>query len=84
MRFYNLVLASSSAPAYLKSAADWVVDPKLIKGRMKFCRLIFRKMAAVDEAFALTTFHSNAQYFHPIARRLIEKVRCSFTCWSQR
>jgi leukotriene-A4 hydrolase len=78
LRFYNLVLASSSASTYLKSAADWVVDPKLIKGRMKFCRPVFRKMADVDKEFALATFRSNAQFFHPIARRLIERVRCLF------
>jgi len=73
LRFYNLVLVSSSASKYLKSAADWVVDPNLIKGRMKFCRPTFRKIADVDEEFARATFRSNAQFFHPIARRLIEK-----------
>lgn len=73
-RFYNLVLSSSSAKTYLKGAAEWVVDPKLIKGRMKFCRPTFRSMADVDKEFARATFRSNSQFFHPIARRLIEKV----------
>lgn len=73
-RFYNLVLAPSSGSEFLKGAAEWVVDPKLIKGRMKFYRPTFRGMASVDKEFARATFRSNAQFFHPIARRLIEKA----------
>ena len=74
LRFYNLVLVSSSASKYLKSAADWVVDPNLIKGRMKFCRPIFRAVYKVDQRLSVAVFSKSKDAFHPIARKLIEKV----------
>lgn len=77
LRFYNLVLASSSASEYLQGAAKWLVEgPNGVKGRMKFCRPVFKALGQVDSDFAKNTFRSNAQFFHPIARKLIEKVIC--------
>lgn len=75
LRFYSLVLTSSSASTFIQSAAEWLVDPKALKGRMKFCRPVFKAIRNVDANFAKATWRSNAQFFHPIARRLIEKVR---------
>jgi leukotriene-A4 hydrolase len=44
-------------------------------GRMKFCRPIFRSVGRVDNKLAKEVFGKSKDAFHPIARRLIEKVR---------
>ncbi|KAF8308712.1 zincin, partial [Clavulina sp. PMI_390] len=79
-RFYMLVLAAKpSAPdggaaRWVYDAGQWVADPKMIKGRMKFCRPIFRSMGKVgDGEYAKRVWRENQVYFHPIARRLIDK-----------
>jgi len=55
LRFYQLALASNS---YVQEAADWVVGAKefgTIKGRMKFCRPIFRyQMLFIIFVFSVT------------------------------
>jgi leukotriene-A4 hydrolase len=43
-------------------------------GRMKFCRPIFRAVHAVNPDLAREVFSKSKEAFHPIARRLIEKV----------
>jgi hypothetical protein len=43
-------------------------------GRMKFCRPIFKAVGQVDSALAKEVFEKSKEAFHPIARRLIEKV----------
>jgi leukotriene-A4 hydrolase len=43
-------------------------------GRMKFCRPIFRMASQVDKALAQEVFKGSKDAFHPIARRMIEKV----------
>ncbi|KAF8329109.1 leukotriene-A4 hydrolase [Cantharellus anzutake] len=78
LRFYNFVLAASpdAARKYTPDAAAWLVEKQApgLKGRMKFCRPIFRAIGKVDMPLARKTFKENEIYFHPIARRLIEKV----------
>jgi hypothetical protein len=41
---------------------------------MKFCRPIFKSVSEVDSALAKEVFSKSSSAFHPIARRLIEKV----------
>lgn len=80
-RFYEVALldpSSSVARAeYAPAAARWVTGTDgtgIIRGRMKFCRPTFRAVARADRALALEVFDKNKESFHPIARRLIEKV----------
>ncbi|KAJ6577284.1 hypothetical protein B0H19DRAFT_1252651 [Mycena capillaripes] len=79
LRFYNLALSppTSTAAAYFApEAAKWVVGTDgsgVIKGRMKFCRPIFRGVFLVDEGLAKETWVKYQSGFHPIARKLIEK-----------
>jgi hypothetical protein len=44
---------------------------------MKFCRPIFRSVFKVDGALALEVFTKFQEQFHPIAKKMIEKV-CRF------
>lgn len=74
LRWYNLVLESPGASSYTHDAAAWLVDPAGLKGRMKFCRPVFKALSKVDERLAKKTFKANSKFFHPIARKLIEKV----------
>lgn len=46
----------------------------MVIGRMKFCRDIFRAVYKVDQELAVNAFQREKDSFHPIARRLIEKV----------
>jgi len=79
LRFYNLALADKSeAPtqSFAVEAAKWVVGEDgtgVVKGRMKFCRPVFRAVAAVNKPLAEETWKRNKTAFHPIARKLIEK-----------
>ncbi len=41
---------------------------------MKFCRPIFRLIYKVDRELAVQKFLKAKDFFHPIARKLIEKV----------
>ncbi|KAH7106395.1 peptidase family M1-domain-containing protein [Auriculariales sp. MPI-PUGE-AT-0066] len=79
-RFYTIALKSPAKADFAKAAADWVVGAEPegtlgrgVKGRMKFCRPLFRALKDVDEALAKTTWENNASSFHPIARKMIEK-----------
>ncbi|KAF8329435.1 uncharacterized protein EI90DRAFT_3145933 [Cantharellus anzutake] len=76
LRWYNIALASSSASKYANDAAEWLVDPLALKGRMKFCRPVFKALYSVEPELARITFLKNERYFHPIARRLIAKASC--------
>ncbi|KAI9453943.1 peptidase family M1-domain-containing protein [Boletus coccyginus] len=81
LRFYQVALrdpTSSTARAYAAPAALWVVgadETGVVKGRMKFCRPVFRAVASVDWEMAVRTYQRYREAFHPIARSLIEKVR---------
>ena len=81
--FYELALRDSdSVPEHLVlDAVRWVVGDDgsgVIKGRAKFCRPIFRSIVKIDRDLAVKYFEKHQAEFHPIARRLIEKVS-----WSQ-
>ncbi|KAI6159444.1 peptidase family M1-domain-containing protein [Pisolithus thermaeus] len=87
-RFYEVALLdpqSVAAREYAVDAAAWVVGEEIpkgngeegrmgvVKGRMKFCRPIFRALYTVDAELALGTYRRHKLAFHPIARNLIEK-----------
>ncbi|KAF9221293.1 hypothetical protein BS17DRAFT_845564 [Gyrodon lividus] len=80
LRFYQVALLkpdSDAAQAYAQEAADWVVgndETGVVKGRMKFCRPIFRAVYAANRTLAIETYEEHKNEFHPIARDLIEKV----------
>ena len=79
LRFYELALRDpSSVPEHLvRDAVRWVVGDDgsgVIKGRAKFCRSVFRSIAKVDKNLAVKYFEKHKAEFHPIARKLIEKV----------
>jgi leukotriene-A4 hydrolase len=76
-RFYNLVLKSEAAQHFVQAAANWVVgvdETGVIKGRMKFCRPVFRAIDKVDSDLAKSTFTRARTQFHPIAQNLIAQV----------
>ncbi|KAF7340280.1 Leukotriene A-4 hydrolase [Mycena venus] len=79
LRFYALALSpptSEAAAHFVAEAGKWVVGDDgtgVIKGRMKFCRPIFKAVFKVDGKFALDIWAKNKEGFHPIARRLIDK-----------
>jgi leukotriene-A4 hydrolase len=79
-RYYALALRDpSSVPEHAAlDAAKWVVGEDgsgVIKGRGKFCRPVFRSIAMIDRDLAVKYFERHKAEFHPIARKLIEKVR---------
>ncbi|KAL5518474.1 LAP2 [Sanghuangporus vaninii] len=80
-RYYELALLDTSIPvskSFASDAARWVVGDDgtgIIKGRMKFCRPVLRAAARADPETTTKIFIANRDSFHPIARRLIEKVR---------
>ena len=80
LRFYEVALQDASSGAarkYMLDALRWTVGDDgsgVVKGRMKFCRPIFRSANKVDHEVAAKTFVKNKTSFHPIAQKLIEKV----------
>lgn len=80
LRFYQVALLdpkSAKSEQYATAALGWVVGEEdgMVKGRMKFCRPIFRAVFAVDNAMAQDKYQEHKSSFHPIARDLIEQVR---------
>jgi leukotriene-A4 hydrolase len=82
LRFYQVALKlDCTAPAakrFASEAMDWVVGVDgsgVVKGRMKFCRPVFRAVYRIDRGLAVDIFVRYKYVFHPIARKLIEKVR---------
>ncbi|KAJ7293982.1 peptidase family M1-domain-containing protein [Mycena rebaudengoi] len=79
LRFYALALSpptSEAAVHFVAEAAKWVVGEDgtgVIKGRMKFCRPLFKAVHKVDSKLATDLWAAHKNNFHPIARRLIEK-----------
>ena len=78
-RFYELALRDrNSVPKNLvQDAVRWVVGDDgsgVIKGKTKICRLVFRSVAKIDKDLAVKYFEKHKAKFHPIARKLIEKV----------
>ena len=80
LRFYEVALADPSlaaAKSFAIEAAKWVVGDDgtgVVKGRMKFCRPTFKAIHKVDATLSVVTFSKSKDAFHPIARKLIEKV----------
>ena len=81
LRFYQIALkdpTSSVAVDYASQALKWVTGRDgtgVIKGRMKFCRPTFRAASRINTTLAKQYFSQSKEEFHPIARKLIEKVR---------
>jgi len=79
LRYYNVALKhaeSAAAAALAERAVQWVTGldgTGVIKGRMKFCRPVFRAVSRVDAVLAQDYFSRTKDAFHPIARKLIEK-----------
>lgn len=68
---------TSEAKSLGVEAAKWVVGDDgtgIIKGRMKFCRPVLRYANKANPEEAKSIFTKHKANFHPIARRLIEKV----------
>ena len=80
-RFYKVALAKpgEAADKFAVHAVNWVSgsDTGAVIGRMKFCRDMFRMVYKLDKELARSTFDKSKTGFHPIARRMIEKVRLS-------
>jgi len=80
LRFYGLALkdpSSAAAKKFALHAVNWIIgedETRVIKGRMKFCRPVFRDVFKIDQDLAVHKFLDAKMSFHPIARRLIEKV----------
>lgn len=43
-------------------------------GRMKFVRPLMRHLEEVNEGLARKTFEKNKDFYHPICRRMVEKI----------
>ena len=81
LRFYEVAFmdpSSAAAKALAPEAARWVTGEDgtgIVKGRMKFCRPVFRDVSKVDRELAVKYWTSKKDSYHPIARRMIDKVR---------
>ena len=79
-RFYGVAFSdpsSNAAKTLVTDAAKWLIgddETGVVKGRMKFCRTIFREVWRVDKDLAVRSWEKAKKNFHPIARKLIEKV----------
>ncbi|KAI0044083.1 leukotriene-A4 hydrolase [Auriscalpium vulgare] len=79
LRFYNVAFrdpAADAAKSLATGAVQWVTGADgtgVIKGRMKFCRAVFKAVNRVDAPLAKKYFADYKTAFHPIARKLIEK-----------
>jgi len=78
-RFYGIAFSdpsSSAAKTLAIEAAKWLIGDDgtgVVKGRMKFCRPVFRGVWKVDRDLAVRSWEKGKKNFHPIARKLIEK-----------
>lgn len=86
-RFYILALTDSSVPenkGVATQAARWVVGEEeglgkgKIQGRMKFCRPVLKAANKANPEETKKLFEEHKSAFHPIARRLLLKVK---TAW---
>lgn len=81
LAFYLVALrdpASDAARTYAPHAVSWVTgtdDSAVVKGRMKFCRPVFQNASKVDKDMCVKAFKEHKSAFHPIAAKMIEKVR---------
>ena len=87
LRFYELALhgPSPGPEAYALGAIKWVCGDDgtgIVKGRMKFCRPLFKAVSKVDPTLAREMFDKFGDSFHPIAKKFIKNVRAMFDCSS--
>ncbi|KAK0533117.1 Leucyl aminopeptidase yscIV [Tilletia horrida] len=68
LRFYEVALEVEGGE-FARKAADWV---KTV-GRMKYVRPIYRALYKVDRELAIATFQEAKDFYHPIARSVVEK-----------
>lgn len=68
-RFFVLGLQARATGVY-QPAADLLGKV----GRMKFVRPLYRHLNQCDEEFAKETFEKNKDFYHPICRRMVEKI----------
>jgi leukotriene-A4 hydrolase len=79
-RFYGVAFSdpsSTAAKTLVTEAAKWLIgddETGTVKGRMKFCRTVFRGVWSVDKDLAVRSWKKAQEKFHPIARKLIDKV----------
>ncbi|EPS99669.1 hypothetical protein FOMPIDRAFT_1163900 [Fomitopsis schrenkii] len=79
LRFYEVAFmdpASAAAKTLAPEAARWITGEDgtgVVKGRMKFCRPVFRDVSKVDRELAVECWKRNRGSYHPIARRQIDK-----------
>ena len=79
-RFYELALLDAtpeSSKDFAGEALLWVSGEDgtgVIKGRMKFCRPVFRAAGKVDKDRTVMIWGKCRPAFHPIAQRLVDKV----------
>jgi leukotriene-A4 hydrolase len=71
-RYYQLALRSKTL---VRESVCWAggLEDGIIKGRMKFCRPLFRTAGTIDSLLAKDIFGQTKDGFHPIARRMISK-----------
>ncbi|KAF7978977.1 hypothetical protein HWV62_44229 [Athelia sp. TMB] len=77
LRFYELALhgPSPGPEAYALGAIKWVCGDDgtgIVKGRMKFCRPLFKAVSKVDPILAREMFDKFGDSFHPIAKKFIK------------
>lgn len=66
--YYLIALKAEDVSAY-QSVAELLGTV----GRMKYLRPLFRALNKVDRKLALETFEKNRDFYHPIARGMVEK-----------
>jgi len=87
LRYYEVVFldpSTTAAKELVVAAMKWVIGEDgsgSIKGRMKFCRPIFRMCSRVERQLILNNWKRVKSSFHPIAQKLINKVSKSVMNW---
>jgi len=67
-RYFEIGLAAKDESVYQPTAE---LLGKV--GRMKFVRVLYRALVAVDRKLAEDTFEKNKNFYHPICRTMVEK-----------
>ncbi|KAK0562252.1 Leucyl aminopeptidase yscIV [Tilletia horrida] len=68
LRFYEVAL-EVEAGIYAAKAAKWIQTV----GRMKYVRPLFKAINRLDRDLALKTFEEAKDFYHPIARQMLER-----------
>lgn len=74
----NVELTSRYYDIGMKAGDKSVLEPttQLLSkvGRMKFVRPLYRQLNVVDRDLAVATFKKNSDFYHPICRKMVEKL----------